>query len=123
MQEKIRSEFGVFQHSASILLSSFSASTIVFGRRRMECTQKYRRGGAKQSAKVTERLLAIRRQTDERTSREKYVSYVAIGLAAFLSRAVLYGGPTAPPEFGGGLGVQVIERGFWYGLRPPTSDV
>ena len=35
-----------------------------------------------------------------------------------LSRAVLYGGPTPPPELGGALGVPTIERGFWQGLRP-----
>jgi len=39
-----------------------------------------------------------------------------------LSRAVLYGGPTPPPELGGGLGVQAIERGFWHALRPPSTD-
>lgn len=33
-----------------------------------------------------------------------------------LSRAVLYGGPTPPPELGSGLGVQSIERGFWHTL-------
>jgi hypothetical protein len=39
-----------------------------------------------------------------------------------LSRAVLYGGPTPPPELGGGLGVPSIERGFWYGLRPALQN-
>jgi len=39
-----------------------------------------------------------------------------------LSRAVLYGGPTPPPELGGGLGVQGIERGFWHSLRPASFN-
>lgn len=39
-----------------------------------------------------------------------------------LSRAVLYGGPTPPPELGGALGVQTIERGFWHGLRPALQN-
>jgi hypothetical protein len=39
-----------------------------------------------------------------------------------LSRAVLYGGPTPPPELGGGLGVPAIEHGFWHALRPATVD-
>ena len=30
-----------------------------------------------------------------------------------LSRAVLYGGPTPPPELGGGLGVPTVEHGYW----------
>jgi hypothetical protein len=34
-----------------------------------------------------------------------------------LSRATLYGGPTPPPELGGALGLQTIERGFWQSLR------
>jgi hypothetical protein len=40
-----------------------------------------------------------------------------------LSRAVLYGGPTPPPELGSGLGVQVIDRGFWQSLRPGSFNV
>jgi len=40
-----------------------------------------------------------------------------------LSRAVLYGGPTPPPELGGALGVPAIERGFWHALRPPSLNV
>jgi hypothetical protein len=40
-----------------------------------------------------------------------------------LSRAVLYGGPTPPPELGSGLGVQVIDRGFWQSLRPGFLNV
>jgi hypothetical protein len=39
-----------------------------------------------------------------------------------LSRAVLFGGPTPPAELGGGLGVQVIETGFWHSLRPAVSN-
>jgi hypothetical protein len=39
-----------------------------------------------------------------------------------LSRAVLYGGPTPPPELGGGLGVQTIERGFWHALHPVLQN-
>ncbi len=39
-----------------------------------------------------------------------------------LSRAVLYGGPTPPPELGGALGVPTIERGFWHGLRPALQN-
>lgn len=35
-----------------------------------------------------------------------------------LSRAVLYGGPTPPPELGGDLGVSSIRRGFWEFVRP-----
>jgi len=39
-----------------------------------------------------------------------------------LSRAVLYGGPTPPPELGGAVGVQNIDRGFWQGLRPAFQN-
>ena len=39
-----------------------------------------------------------------------------------LSRAVLYGGHTPPPELGGALGVPVIERGFWHSLRPASFN-
>lgn len=39
-----------------------------------------------------------------------------------LSRAVLYGGPTPPPELGGGPGVQAIQRGFWHALRPAVVN-
>lgn len=39
-----------------------------------------------------------------------------------LSRAVLYGGPTPPPEAGGSLGVQTIERGYWHSLPPASRD-
>ena len=39
-----------------------------------------------------------------------------------LSRAVLYGGPTPPPELGGAMGVQTIERGFWHSLRPVSRN-
>jgi hypothetical protein len=35
-----------------------------------------------------------------------------------LSRAVLYGGPTPPPELGSDLGIQSISRGFWEFVRP-----
>ena len=39
-----------------------------------------------------------------------------------LSRAVLYGGPTPPPELGSDLGVQVIDTGFWQSLRPASFN-
>ena len=39
-----------------------------------------------------------------------------------LSRAVLYGGPTPPPELGSSLGVPVIERGFWHALQQATQN-
>ena len=35
-----------------------------------------------------------------------------------LTGAVLYGGPTPPPEFGSSLGVRSIRRGFWEFVRP-----
>ncbi|RUL84580.1 hypothetical protein [Tautonia sociabilis] len=35
-----------------------------------------------------------------------------------LSRAVLYGGPTPPPELGSDLGIPLIQRGFWENVRP-----
>jgi len=35
-----------------------------------------------------------------------------------LSRAVLYGGPTPPPELGSDLGIPSIRRGFWEFVRP-----
>jgi hypothetical protein len=37
-----------------------------------------------------------------------------------LSRAVLYGGPTPPPELGSDLGVAEINFGFWRSLRPTS---
>ncbi len=40
-----------------------------------------------------------------------------------LSRAVLYGGPTPPPERGSDLGVQEINQGFWQSLRPASLNV
>ena len=39
-----------------------------------------------------------------------------------LSRAVLYGGPTPPPELGGALGVPTIDRGFWHSLPPASRN-
>jgi len=39
-----------------------------------------------------------------------------------LSRAVLYGGPTPSEDLGGSLGVQIIERGYWHGLRTATQN-
>ena len=39
-----------------------------------------------------------------------------------LSRAVLFGGPTPPPELGGALGVLSIERGFWHAAHPTTYN-
>jgi hypothetical protein len=35
-----------------------------------------------------------------------------------LTRAVLYGGPTPPPELGSDLGIPSIRRGFWEFVRP-----
>jgi hypothetical protein len=40
-----------------------------------------------------------------------------------LSRAVLYGGPTPPPELGSDLGISLIEQGFWEFVRPAGSVV
>ena len=40
-----------------------------------------------------------------------------------LSRAVLYGGPTPPPELGSDLGVQSIRRGYWEFVRPAGLTV